>query len=221
MIYEAVIVSELLFLFLLSKQLTRSLSYFLYTLKFNQTWSTIVIAILFLPGTIVHELSHWIMAKILFVPTGRMSLLPKLMGSTILMGSVSIAKVDRIRSLLIGIAPFITGSFIILSSFFFILPNIHSLGYWVICLFVYLLFVITNSMFSSKKDLEGSIIFISICMLLFSLLYFFDRHLLQQIQMILFLIPQDTLLFAIYSLAIPLALDIGIIIVLRLLIRIL
>lgn len=220
MLYIIIISLELLFLFFLSKQLTRSLSLFLYTLKFNQTACTIIIAILFLPGTVIHELAHLLMAHLLFVPTGAISLLPKLEGSSIRMGSVVVAKTDRFRSLLIGVAPFVVGLTILFFSFVLFLPNLHSFNYWLIILFVYVLFVMTNSMFSSKRDLEGAGLLGIVCILAIGSLYIFDIHLLSQLQILLSIVPQSSLLTAIDYLAIPIALDIGSIIVLRLLIRI-
>jgi len=220
MFYGIAIAAELLFLFLLSKQLTRTLSHFLYTLKFNQTWSTLIIALLFLPGTFVHEMAHVIMAHLLFVPTGAISLWPKLEGPMIRMGSVAVAKVDILRSLLIGLAPFITGLTILFLAFALFLSHIHSLNYWLIGLFVYLLFVITYSMFSSKKDLEGAGFFVILILLAIIFLYFFDKEFLQQAQALISLIPQNYTLLVIRYLAAPIGLDISLIIVLRLLIRI-
>lgn len=221
MISVIIIIFELLFLFLLSKQLTRSLSQFLYLLKFNQQWTMIFITILFLPGTIIHELAHWLMAKLLFVSTGKISLVPALEQASIRMGSVAIARVDRIRSMLIGVAPFIAGMIILFLTFSIILPMIHSMNYLFICLYIYLLFVITNSMFSSKKDLEGTGILVLLLILITIILYIFDKRLLYQLQTLVLLIPQGTLLLALYYLAIPLGLDICIILILRLFIRIL
>ena len=220
MTYLLVIFSELFILFFLSKQLTRSISQFLYVLKFNQTWCMMLIAILFLPGTLIHELAHWIMAKILLVPTGAISVWPKLEGSTIRMGSVGVAKVDRLRSLLIGVAPLIVGLIILFLLFALFLPNVHSFNYWMIGLFIYILFVITNSMFSSKKDLEGAGVFIILLIVVLSSLYLFDKQLNSQVQALLILVPITSLLVAVQYVAIPIALDICIILVLRLLIRI-
>jgi hypothetical protein len=181
----------------------------------------VIIALVFLPGTLVHELSHWLMAKILFVHTGKISLIPKLQGTTIRMGTAEVEKVDRFRQIFIGLAPFIIGITMLFYSFYFFLPKLSSFNYWIIGLFVYLLFIISNSMFSSKKDLEGALFLVIILIVLFAIIFFFDRHLLQQLQTLLFLIPPQYLKLATYYLLIPVALDIIVVGVLRLLIRIL
>lgn len=65
---------------------------------------------LLLPGTLLHELSHLGMAWILRVPTGRLSLRPRLQGSNMAQfGSVEVGAADPIRTSLIGMAPLLAG----------------------------------------------------------------------------------------------------------------
>ncbi len=67
--------------------------------------------LLFLPGVFLHELSHYLMAKILRVPTGRFSILPRpLPDGRLQMGYVEIARSDIVRDSLIGAAPLIAGT---------------------------------------------------------------------------------------------------------------
>jgi len=66
---------------------------------------------IFLPGVFLHEASHFLMAKILRVPTGRFSILPKpLPDGRLQMGYVETAKADIVRDSLIGAAPLIIGT---------------------------------------------------------------------------------------------------------------
>jgi hypothetical protein len=68
-------------------------------------------SLLLFPGVLLHEFSHYLMAKVLRVPTGRFSLIPRrLDGGRLLMGFVETEKVDYLRDALVGAAPFITGS---------------------------------------------------------------------------------------------------------------
>lgn len=70
---------------------------------------------LFFPGVLLHEASHFVMAKLLRVRTGRFSLLPKaLPGGKLRLGYVETAKVDPIRDALIGTAPLISGAVMIM-----------------------------------------------------------------------------------------------------------
>jgi hypothetical protein len=67
--------------------------------------------LIFLPGVFLHELSHYLMAKILRVPTGRFSVLPRpLPDGRLQMGYVEIARSDIVRDSLIGAAPLIAGT---------------------------------------------------------------------------------------------------------------
>lgn len=222
MLIRTLPIFELLLLFLLSRQITISLSLFLQYTKFNQKIIILFIAIFFLPGTLVHELAHWIMAKLLIVPTGAISLIPHLQGNSIRMGSVVVAKVDKLRQLLIGLAPILIGLAILFCSFYFLLPYLPSFSYLFMCLFVYLIFVISNSMFSSKKDLEGSLLLLCILVLLLSIWYLIQPQvLINLLYYLLYLLPLTSIHLAIFYLAIPLALDICILVVLTLLIRLL
>ncbi len=66
---------------------------------------------LFFPGVFLHELSHFIMAKILRVRTGKISLIPRtLPNGRLQMGYVETASTDIIRDSLIGLAPLIAGT---------------------------------------------------------------------------------------------------------------
>jgi hypothetical protein len=69
---------------------------------------------LFFPGVFLHELSHFVMAKILRVRTGKTSLIPKSMSNGRLqMGYVETAQTDIVRDSLIGLAPLVAGSLFI------------------------------------------------------------------------------------------------------------
>jgi hypothetical protein len=68
-------------------------------------------SILFFPGVFLHEFSHFVMAKILRVRTGKISLIPNsLPDGRLQMGYVETAHTDIVRDSLIGIAPLIAGS---------------------------------------------------------------------------------------------------------------
>ena len=71
----------------------------------------VIFSMLFLPGVFLHELSHFVMAKILRVRTGRFSILPKpLPDGRLQLGYVETARSDLVRDSLIGAAPLIVGT---------------------------------------------------------------------------------------------------------------
>jgi hypothetical protein len=69
---------------------------------------------IFLPGTLVHELSHWLAAKLLVVPTGRIAIWPQSKGDgSVWLGAIEVARTDPLRSSLIGLAPLVSGSLLV------------------------------------------------------------------------------------------------------------
>jgi len=114
----------------------------------------ILYSLLVLPGTIIHELSHWIVAEILGVATGRIEILPDLdtVSDTRRLGSVAMQKSGPIRSFLIGIAPFISGLAILMVLGTLLADGWSSNRWWVNALIIYAIMVVGNSMMISKSD---------------------------------------------------------------------
>jgi hypothetical protein len=72
--------------------------------------SMVLFSLLFLPGVFVHETSHFLMARLLRVKTGKLSLIPKkLENGRIQLGYVETASTDFVRDALIGAAPLLAG----------------------------------------------------------------------------------------------------------------
>jgi hypothetical protein len=67
-------------------------------------------SLLFFPGVLLHETSHFLAARLLLVRTGRFSLLPRPIGNGRLqLGYVETASSDWLRDALIGAAPLLAG----------------------------------------------------------------------------------------------------------------
>lgn len=115
----------------------------------------ILLAIIYFPGTVLHELSHYFAAKLLFVQTGRISLLPHFKEDGLELGSVQIAKTDFLRRFLIGIAPLVTGVSL-LGSIVYIAISIRPTSPWILVLLGYGALTTLNTMSLSKSDLVGS-----------------------------------------------------------------
>lgn len=128
--------------------------------------------LLFLPGVVLHEVSHWLAARVLGVRTGRMSIWPKRQGKGMVrMGAVQVRQTDVLRSALIGLAPFVLASVAVVLIGRFALgtdplrqavadgrwqavPRLFAAAvrgadalFW-----VYMVFAISNSMFPSESD---------------------------------------------------------------------
>ena len=206
--------TEIVALFFLSRILTRELSYLFYRVFRSRKVSIWLISILFLPGTIIHEFSHALMAKLLFVYVGKMELIPQLNGESLKLGSVEIGKTDIVRNFLIGIAPFISGTIILLILLYSAYAN-NIFGINIFTLLILLLtFMISNTMYSSKKDMEGAIEFFLLIVAPIIVLYLLGVR---------FPIPQINLesYFRMGSifLAVPLVLDIAFISISKIFLR--
>jgi len=131
--------------------------------------------VLFLPGTLLHEFSHWLVAVLLRVKTSKFSLWPKVKrGGQLQMGSVQVDVADPFRHSLIGLAPLIFGSLAVLiigqgwldlgrlglaltsadlSQIFQAVNKILTVpDVW---LWLYLVFAISNAMLPSRSDRES------------------------------------------------------------------
>lgn len=154
MIYLVPLFIEIVLLFLLSQNVSKTLSRFM---------SINLMSFILAPGVIIHELSHLFVATILFVPVGDMEFSPKRSGDGIKLGSIAIAKTDPIRRTMIGFAPIFVGLVVVVGIIYLFSANLVFLQKNVyvyisaILLFIYSLFAISNTMFSSGKDMEGAI----------------------------------------------------------------
>lgn len=124
-----------------------------------------LLSIIFLPGTLVHEMAHLLTAGVLLVPVGDISLLPEIKEEGVKLGHVEIQKTDPIRRVLIGFAPVFVGLGVLVGIIYFINSQFFQKGeypIWLILTVFYLVVVIGNTMFSSRKDLEGSLVVVVI-----------------------------------------------------------
>lgn len=154
---------ELLVVFFISKKLINSLSHLFLKLTRSHRVTVHLLSVLFLPGTIVHELSHLLIAGIMLVPVGEIELWPQVEGNQVKLGSVQIGQTDPFRRMLIGMAPLILGLSVVVGLIYFNQDSLlHFSPLWLAILVIYLIFQITNTMFSSKKDLEGALVFVGI-----------------------------------------------------------
>lgn len=162
MTFYLVIIIELLTLFFTSKYLIQALYKIFYAVFRKTHPAAISVFVVFFPGVIIHELAHLLSAELLRVRTGEFEVAPRIEANGLKMGSVQVAKSDVFRSAIIGVAPVIFGTAVLSIVLFFftkivspgaIFSSWQNAGLALIVLWV--VFVVTNTMFSSKKDVEG------------------------------------------------------------------
>ena len=169
--------------------ISRRLLQLLYALTFvttkNRTIALWTIALFLLPGTIVHELSHFFTALLLRVPTGRLSIFPSIGPAPspdagrdegeIRAGHLEIARTGPIRHTIIGVAPMFVGLLFIYTIGHFFFQSLLSINNYQLTIIniigIYLLFVVSTTMFSSKADMRSFIFVAPVIILLVTAVY--------------------------------------------------
>jgi hypothetical protein len=168
--------ASLLALLFVERWITRSLQEVSIRWVGDPDVALIIYFVLVLPGVVIHELSHWLMAKLLGVRVSRPKIGPVRKGRSrrVSLGSVRVGKVDPVRASLIGLAPLLGGSAVILLVGNLVLgvdeliPAMTGQGwegildgleqvvrvadFW---LWLYLIFAVSNAMLPSESDMAA------------------------------------------------------------------
>ncbi len=155
---------------LLQQWLHRHIQGFALALTGNPGCAVRLLFYLLLPGVLLHETSHYLVARVLLVRTSGISLgVGKARKSMISLGSVNIQRTDPIRESLIGIAPFVVGvaAIWLIAGFGFDLWPDNGLAIstmfqrvqeyshdWTTWLDLYLVFAVSTAMIPSESDRE-------------------------------------------------------------------
>lgn len=94
------------------------------------------------------------------VSVGEINLMPEIREEGVKLGHVGIQKTDPIRRAIIGFAPVFVGLGMLIGIIYFANSQFFEKGiypFWLIAVLFYLEVVIGNTMFSSRKDLEGTL----------------------------------------------------------------
>lgn len=105
---------SLAFFWVVQRWLHRELQAVLLLLTRNAGAAIGIFSLLFFPGVFLHEISHFLMARLLRVRTGKFSLIPQTTPQgSLRLGYVETARSDWLRDTLIGMAPLLTGGVVI------------------------------------------------------------------------------------------------------------
>lgn len=105
------LLAALILLVFCQRVLHRELQAVFLILTKNPGLAQTIFAIIFFPGVFLHELSHFLVAKLLGVRTGKFSLIPQAQANGKLrLGYVETVSGGFIRDALVGLAPLVTGS---------------------------------------------------------------------------------------------------------------
>lgn len=221
MIFWGVFLAEFIVLFITSRFLFKSIYVLLYGALRSQKLSIVCLSLFFFPGVFVHEFSHMLVAELLQVKTHGIEFIPELSNGSLKMGSVRVSNSDIFRRLLIGVAPLLVGSAILVVSLWILTSTFSygdifasplSIGISVLGLFI--VFVVSNTMFSSKKDIEGLFEFLIIVAIIIPALYFAG---IKIPQLVISLISQQSIVSVIQKidifLGIPVALNLLVVLI--------
>ncbi len=152
-----VLLAELVALYFLSRWVTKALFMFFLLIFRARSVAISLLLVLEFPGTVIHELAHLFTAEILGVKTGKLRLEPEsIREDDITSGSVMISESDPFRRYARGLAPLFAGIIVLTALSYFLSQALPQWHYWGLG---YLMFAVSNSMFSSPADLKGFIPF--------------------------------------------------------------
>ncbi len=98
----------------LQRLLHREIQAVFLILSHSPEFTIALFSFLFLPGVLLHEISHYLVALVLGVGTARFSLIPHVLpGGRLQLGYVETARTDILRDSLIGAAPLFAGGSIV------------------------------------------------------------------------------------------------------------
>ena len=97
MLLPLILLVQFVCLFVFSRTFQRLLSQIFYQASGHERVTMWLMAGAFLPGTFIHELSHLVVARLLLVRAGHLTLLPHRQENRLVMGSVLIPQTDKLR----------------------------------------------------------------------------------------------------------------------------
>jgi hypothetical protein len=166
------LMAALVIFIFLQRALHREIQAFFLILTRSAGMTQVLFAMIFFPGVLLHELSHFLSATLLGVATGRFSLIPQAQpDGKLRLGYVETATGGFVRDALIGAAPLVTGSAFVAMTAIYLL---HLLPIWDVMragdwgtfltllkavpespdfwLWFYLTFTISSTMLPSQSD---------------------------------------------------------------------
>lgn len=177
MLYIGLFLFEMYLLYLLANKVNDFIYIFFKKIFKNTRITVYLMSFVLLPGTFLHEAAHFLTAKILYVPVKSFSLKPTVIKNDIIFGSVLMQKSDPIRSFLIGGAPVIFGLMFMYIAFYFFPIEKALENAWVAVFMIILIFQISNTMFSSRKDMESAIFIIVFLLTSITILFILKDYL--------------------------------------------
>ena len=100
-------------LWLLSWRIGLLIQEIVYLITGSDNLAMVILFLIYLPGVLIHEASHWLIARLLGLKTSKFRVWPKYTRNTIGLGSVTVASGGALWDSLVGLAPLLVGSALI------------------------------------------------------------------------------------------------------------
>lgn len=171
-----------LFLLYISKYfLVRQLSRLIHRLGGSQHGAIITWSIIFLPGTIIHEISHFLVAAFTGARTGKIEIFPEYLEeksehegkNKVALGYVQTQTLNPIQGFLVGIAPFVSGLLLLIFLVSQMQISLSQNDYQILILEGYFFFTIANSFFPSWPDIKQTLPLIVISIIALLIAFYF------------------------------------------------
>ncbi|MFH1336216.1 MAG: hypothetical protein ABII96_06835 [Candidatus Zixiibacteriota bacterium] len=161
--------------------MTADFSRFVHRLGGSQHSAIVIWSLIFLPGTLVHEVSHFLAAALTGARTGKIEIFPKYLedesgenkSTHVALGSVQTQKLNPLQGFLVGIAPFISGMALLIWLASLLQTGFADRNTWLLVLEGYLFFTIANSFFPSWSDIRQTLPFVIISLVVALLAWYF------------------------------------------------
>lgn len=173
----------LFFLYLSRRKMTLELSKLINRFGGGKKTFIWLWSVIFLPGTIIHEVSHFLAAALTGARTGKIEIFPsfdkpkiKEVNSNdrlhIHLGSLQTQQLNPIRGFIVGIAPLLIGMGLLI----WLAPELQVTSYklqvsWQTAIKFYLFFTVANSLFLSWTDVKQTLPLIIIGIILGGILW--------------------------------------------------
>lgn len=169
------VILSFLALLLTKKKMTLDLNRLIHRLGGSQHSSIIIWSLIFLPGTIVHEVSHFLVAALTGARTGKIEIFPEYLEDErhVALGSVQTQKLNPIQGFLVGIAPFVSGMALLIWLASLLQVSFTDRNIWLLILEGYFFFTIANSFIPSWTDIKQTLPFVIVSLLVALLAWFF------------------------------------------------
>lgn len=160
------VILSLLFLYISKHKLSIEFSRLIHRFGGNRNSLIIFWSIIFLPGTVIHEMSHFLFAILTGARTGKIEIFPSFLeedweneegGSGVTLGYVQTQRLNPLQGFLVGTAPFLVGIGLLVWLASMIKVSYDNSLIYLLLFQGYLFFTVSNSFFPSWSDIKQTI----------------------------------------------------------------